>query len=241
MVGFSGPLAARYKLTPQAFEAHLCEIAGAGVEIGMVEPGRPLPAAALTFDDGGASATTVAEALERRGWRGHFFVTTSRLGAPGFLTAAEVADLAARGHCIGSHSHTHPTYMGLLGRDELAAEWETSGSILARVLGRSPAMASVPGGFLSPEVVAAAAAAGYRVLMTSEPESRVRSYDGLLVLGRYTIWATTPASTAAAYARGSLLARSRLWLEWKAKLLAKRMSPMLYERGRRVRAWYPGG
>jgi hypothetical protein len=40
----------------------------------------------LTFDDGGASALhPTADLLERRGWSGHFFVTTRRIGTPGFL------------------------------------------------------------------------------------------------------------------------------------------------------------
>src|ERR1039458_5638385 len=31
--------------------------------------------------------------LEDRGWRGHFFITTDRIGTPGFLTESELRDL----------------------------------------------------------------------------------------------------------------------------------------------------
>jgi peptidoglycan/xylan/chitin deacetylase (PgdA/CDA1 family) len=240
LVGFPGPLAGRYKLTPELFDAHLSALARAGVEVGLVQAGKPLPKAALSFDDGGSSAVAAAAALEQRGWRGHFFVTTSRLGTPGFLTADELGEMAARGHCIGSHSHTHPTYMGALTRRELDAEWRQSRSVLEDALGQQPTVASVPGGFLSETVVASAAAAGYEVLMTSEPRSKPGSQSGILVLGRYTIWGSTPSRIATAYACGSPLARGRLWVEWESKQLAKRVSPQIYERGRRLRARYPG-
>jgi hypothetical protein len=72
--------------------------------------------------------------------------------------------------------------------------------------------------------------------MTSEPESRVRLQWGIPVIGRYTIWAATPASRAAAYARGARLPRARLWIEWNAKQRLKRISPRAFEAARRVRA-----
>jgi peptidoglycan/xylan/chitin deacetylase (PgdA/CDA1 family) len=174
--------------------------------------------------------------LERHGFRGHFFVATGRIGMPGFLDAEEVAALASRGHAVGSHSHTHPTYMGRLERGEILDEWKQSRDVLAELLGTPPATASVPGGFLSRNVVTAAAEAGFELLMTSEPTSRLRHHDGLAVAGRYTIWSTTRAATAAAYARGAPFARGRLWLEWNAKKQAKRLSPKVYQSFRRLRA-----
>src|SRR6185437_4332924 len=98
--GFPGPVAARYKLEPDRFEAHLDAIAATGVTVGGLGDGSGV---ALTFDDGGASALDAAELLERREWRGHFFITTGRIGTPGFLTAAGVSELAERGHTVGSH------------------------------------------------------------------------------------------------------------------------------------------
>jgi peptidoglycan/xylan/chitin deacetylase (PgdA/CDA1 family) len=237
--GFPGPLAARYKLEPEAFEAHLDAIAATGLTVGTldgaVHGSGAVPAVAVTFDDGGCSAPLAAEALERRGWRGQFFVTSSQIDTPGFMTADELRGLSARGHVIGSHSHTHPTYMGRLTRAQLDEEWTRSRERLAEVLGEAPRTASVPGGFLSPAVIAAAAACGYELLFTSEPSARVVQ-RGIEVRGRYTIWASTPARMAAAYAEGDRLACGRLWLEWNAKKLAKRISPPVYQALRRVRA-----
>lgn len=238
-VGFPGPLAGRYKLEPTAFDAHLRVLAAQHPLVGTLDgesPGAGLePTLVITFDDGGRSASVAAEALERHGWRGQFFVTTSRIGTPGFLSRDGVRDLARRGHTIGSHSHTHPTYMGLLSRSELEHEWTTSRAVLEDVLGRAPRSASVPGGYLSREVIATAAAAGYEVLFTSEPTARVQR-GVITVRGRYTIWDSTPAKVAAAYARGDRRACSRLWIEWNAKKLAKRVSPQAYQALRGVRA-----
>ena len=237
-VGFPGALAGRYKLEPQAFEAHLAALSAVQRRIGTLDAGGVSsgePQVVITFDDGGASAPQSAAALERFGWRGQFFVTTARIDTPGFLSREQIQALAAKGHVIGSHSHTHPTYMGLLSRQELDAEWRTSRSVLADILGAAPRSASVPGGFLSREVVTSAAAAGYELLFTSEPTSRVQ-HGAITVRGRYTIWGSTPARVAAAYARGDMRACGRLWLEWNAKKLAKRSSPRAYQALRSVRA-----
>jgi peptidoglycan/xylan/chitin deacetylase (PgdA/CDA1 family) len=234
-VGFPGPLAARYKHSPELFERHLAAIAATGLEVGLVGAGDS-PQAALTFDDGGAGSLEAATMLERRGWRGHFFITTGRLGTPGFLTAEGARELAARGHGVGSHSHTHPTYMGKLSRNEIQYEWDASRDRLAEVLGEPPASAAVPGGFLSSVVTECAAKAGYTTLMTSEPVRKVRFFSGVQVVGRYTIWSSTPPAIAAAYLRGSAGARARLWAEWRLKGAAKRISPQAYDALRRIRA-----
>jgi peptidoglycan/xylan/chitin deacetylase (PgdA/CDA1 family) len=235
-IGFPGPLAARYKLAPADFEAHLDAIARTGVDIGLVATDGRLPQASITFDDGGVSALAAADALERRGWRAHFFVSTGYTGKPGFLTADEVRELHLRGHTVGSHSHSHPTYMGKLPGGEIRTEWVRSRDLLADLLGEAPLTASVPGGFLSRAVIEGAAHAGYRVLMTSEPTARNKRHNGMIVIGRYTIWSTTPAQRAAEYAQGSPRARARLWTEWTAKKVPKTLAPGVYQALRRVRA-----
>jgi peptidoglycan/xylan/chitin deacetylase (PgdA/CDA1 family) len=234
--GFPGPLAARYKLTPASFEEHLDAVAATGIPIGTLEPDEPLPRAAFSFDDGGRSALAAAEALERHGWRGHFFVPTSFVGRDGFLDAAGVRSLAAGGHTVGSHSHLHPTYMGRLGRAEIDREWIGSRDRLTEILGEPPVLASVPGGFVSRDVVEGARQAGYRILLTSEPSTRAVRYGTLTVVGRFAVWSTTPAARAAAYASESRTAAARLWLEWNAKGLAKRITPRAYQALRHVRA-----
>lgn len=233
--GFPGPLAAPYKLMPAQFEAHLDAIAATGADVGLLAPGAPGPGVALTFDDGGASSLDVAARLEARGWRGHFFVVTERIGTPGFLGAGGVRELVARGHVVGSHSASHPMGMRRLGEAELAREWRDSRAALGELLGAPPALAAVPGGSLSRAVIATAAQAGYSLLLTSQPSTRVRRHGAMELRGRYAVWAATPPATVAAYARRARGPRARLWLSWNAKTLAKRVSPGGYEALRRAR------
>ena len=124
--GFPGRGAARYKIERPQFSAHLDRMAAEGIQIGLLELDGRGVGAALTFDDGGRSAMNAAMEMERRGWRGHFFITTSRIGTPGFLTEEQLVTLAARGHVIGSHSHTHPPRMASLGPAQQFEEWSSS-------------------------------------------------------------------------------------------------------------------
>lgn len=234
--GFPGPLAARYKLTPERFEQHLDAFAALGVTVTTELVGAADGDLLLTFDDGGKSALEIADRLEARGWRGCFFIVSSLIGRPGFLDPDEIADLHSRGHLIGSHSHTHPTYMGKLSPAELDFEWRTSRELIAATIDAAPDYASIPGGFSAPAVLASAERCGYRALFTSEPDDRPRRRGALRVSGRYSIWATTPAARAAAYVSDSAWARRRLALEWKLKQGAKRASPRVYEWLRRLRA-----
>jgi peptidoglycan/xylan/chitin deacetylase (PgdA/CDA1 family) len=235
-VGFAGRTAARYKLTPEAFADHLSAISATHAPVGVFRDEQPLPDVALTFDDGGSSAAEIARSLEEFGWRGHFFVTTDKIGAPGFVPATTLDDLARRGHVIGSHSHTHPRRLGMLDPKIIDREWQESRARLGDILGTPPTIASIPGGLLTMPLVESAAQAGYRFLLTSEPRATVDQVGPISVIGRFAVWSTTPAATAAKYARGGALAGWRLMVEWKAKGAAKRLSPAVYERARGIRA-----
>jgi peptidoglycan/xylan/chitin deacetylase (PgdA/CDA1 family) len=219
--GFPGGDAARYKLTPNQFDRHLDTI------------GQRIASPILTFDDGGISASDyIAAALERRGWRGHFFVTTGYLDRPGFLDRARVRDLHTRGHVIGTHSHSHPLRMANCSEARLREEWKRSTSHLAGVLGAPILTASVPGGDYSTKVAVTAAEAGIRLLFTSRPTVRVTQLADLSVVGRYAIQASTTAATAAALAAGDYLPRARWAALWMAKQACKQAAGSLYLRVR---------
>jgi peptidoglycan/xylan/chitin deacetylase (PgdA/CDA1 family) len=231
-IGFPGAAAAAYKLEPPAFERHLAAIAAVRRAPGLLKTSGSLPPVALTFDDGGASALDIATMLERQGWRGHFFITTSRIGSRGFVTATDVRELVDRGHVVGSHSHTHPVYFGRLPEHVIADEWQRSREVLAALLGRPPDIAGVPGGDLSPVVITTARDAGFRFLMTSEPTARITVWGGLTVIGRYTVRSSTSPGRAAALAGGAPLAGALAWLDWNTKKVAKRVAPSGYRKAR---------
>src|SRR5687768_744419 len=191
--GFPGASAASYKLTDDEFVRHLHALAprgGVGGEIRAVLQAKPSasgPPVVLTFDDGGVSAMRIAEHLDQFGWYGHFFIASDCLGRPGFLSEGEARDLHARGHVVGSHSRTHPLRMAACSTEMIAQEWRVSVDRLATVLGEAAPVASVPGGYFSREVAELAAAAGVRVLFTSEPSTRLADIAGCTVIGRYTV------------------------------------------------------
>ena len=104
--GFPGPAAARYKLTRAAFAGQLAAMSDrfdrppmTFTRLRETDLARASnPPFLITFDDGGVSSMHIADALERHGWRGNFFITTDRIGTAGFVTRADVSELSARGH-----------------------------------------------------------------------------------------------------------------------------------------------
>lgn len=220
--GFPGRDAADYKLTDAAFDLHLGAIAAAArraperVTELLAGATRQVPLF-LTFDDGGESAVRVADRLDRLGWPGHFFVTTDRIGTPGFLAAEQIRDLWRRGHVIGSHSASHPPRMSACSREELDREWGGSVEALSGIVGDRVTTASIPGGAGSRAVMEAAARAGVAALFTSVPVAGYRIVDGCVVIGRFTVQRFTPAAAAGAIAGGRRGPRVRQQIVWGAK------------------------
>ena len=235
--GFQGATAARYKLDWAAFVDHLEELgrvtAGPPDVIDDLLAGRAgRQSWSITFDDGGSSALAAGEELARRGWCGHFFCVSDLVGRPGFIGAEEIAALRAMGHVIGSHSRSHPARMSALAWPELVHEWRASAERLGALLGEPVLSAAVPGGYYSPVVAHAAAAAGVQALFTSEPVRRARRVDGCLVVGRHAVRRTTSAGTVARAATGG----HRPWLRqraaWTAAKAAKAVGGETYAKAR---------
>lgn len=146
--GFTGPSAASYKLAWPDFEAQVACLAASGLAFPRVDAGAAFQPGhcLLTFDDGGASALPSARLLDAYGMTGHFFVTTGRIGTPGFATEADLRALAAAGHVVGSHSHTHPQDISRLPAAGIDAEWRDSVQRLADILGHPVESASIRAG-----------------------------------------------------------------------------------------------
>jgi peptidoglycan/xylan/chitin deacetylase (PgdA/CDA1 family) len=185
---------------------------------------------ALTFDDGGAGAAAVGEALAARGWSAHFFIITDMVGCPGFLDWGEVRALAAQGHAIGSHSCSHPARMSELPPDRLREEWSRSIGLLSDALGEPVRIASVPGGFYSRAVGNAAAGAGIRTLFTSVPRRSIRRAGGCALAGRFAVRGSTPTSNVVAAATGARLPWLAQRAGWELRGAVKRIGGRRYER-----------
>jgi peptidoglycan/xylan/chitin deacetylase (PgdA/CDA1 family) len=193
-----------------------------------------VPSLFITFDDGGRSAYThIADALEERNWRGHFFVATDFIDTPAFLTGAQIRELHARGHVIGSHSASHPLRMAACTPARISEEWRASTEKLEDILGEKVSVASVPGGHFSKQVARAAAQTGIETLFNSEPVSRTYSIEGCRIIGRFSIQRNTSAQEAAALASGAASPRLRQFFWWNSKKLAKRLGGEFYLEARK--------
>lgn len=238
--GFQRDGAVAYKLGRAQFADQLDRIAsgtcapGLVTEIDLTRPSRHL---LLTFDDGGKSALSISHELCRRGWRGHFFITTALIGRRTFLTSAEIRELRSLGHVVGTHSHNHPDIYRELSREQMVVEWRRSSDILAQLLGEPCDAGAVPGGEISSTVLRSAAAAGLRYLFTSEPTLKPHVVGGCLVLGRYCVKRSASAED---------VARLSQFQGWGRKLLVRRLKraasgslPTLYRFyvNRSVREW----
>ena len=239
--GFVSDAADRYKMRLPDFDAQLDRVAAARRDAplvvghgGIEERGSELPWL-ITFDDGGVSYhTDVADCLESRGWRGHCFVTTDCIGRRGFLDAAQIRDLDARGHVIGSHSATHPTRFSACSPQQMVAEWRNSRQALEDILGHDVRVASVPGGYFSPAVARSAREAGLTVLFNSEPVTAIAHEPGLTLIGRFTIRLGDAHDAAMRLVAPAPWARAGAWASWNAKGLIK---PLLGPSYSRVADW----
>ena len=172
--GFQTKVSMDYKVDAQVFEDHVKKSQGKRV--------------LFTFDDGGDSfLTIVAPILEKYGFKGVFFISTKYIGTKGFLSVDQIKELDARGHIIGSHTHSHPKNLSLLSPDEIYLEWKTSVDILSEILGKSITIASIPNGRGSKMVSRAAQLAGIKELQTSEPTNIDKQKEGITLVGRYAV------------------------------------------------------
>lgn len=221
--GFGGADANHYKLSPEVFAAHL----DAGPSSS--------PDVLFTFDDGGISALVpTADLLESRGVRGLFFIVSDRIGDRGFCTAADLRELHARGHAIGSHSASHPVPISALSDAALADEWVRSRNVIADAIGADVTTASVPGGFNSPRVTDAAAAAGYGALYTSEPTRALRMHGAMRIHGRFSVTRATATAVVGDVLHGRPLPWVRQRLLWDAKKVVKAVGGSAWLRFRRT-------
>lgn len=127
------------------------------------EPDRQI---LVTIDDGHLSVLDAEELFVKSGVNPVLNVIPSLVGQEHYLDWANLRHLAAGGFSIQSHSMSHHD-LTRLNDMELAAELEQSKKIIEDNIGLPVTMMAAPMGRIDSRVVAAAIAAGYRVVMTS--------------------------------------------------------------------------
>lgn len=224
--GFDSPDANHYKVDASVFSSHLEQIYADSKYISTINSklsAKETPIF-LTFDDGGKSAISLArDVLNKFNAKGHFFITTSMIGTPNFLTEEDIIKLDQEGHIIGSHSHTHPVKISALNKSEIELEWKSSTDILERILKKKITVASIPGGFFSNEVVESASKAGIRTLFTSEPKRKFSKLSGCTLIGRYAVLRRTPFKEIEHIYKENTLYLIKQFLFWEFKKVLKKL------------------
>ena len=117
-------------------------------------------AEAYHFDDGYDDVLRAADGLEQLGLQGVFFIIGSRIGKPGHASRAMLRELAARGHEVGNHTHTHRSMPGLPA-DDVRRDIEAAQLVLADIVGTRPQRLAWPHGHHDPVTDAVAAEFGF--------------------------------------------------------------------------------
>jgi peptidoglycan/xylan/chitin deacetylase (PgdA/CDA1 family) len=216
--GFQRPSAMRYKHQTADFVRDLDIIAKKKALIRLVtdvDTTKPGNYIFLTFDDGGKSTMRTAAFLAQRGLKGHFFIPTSKIDDPLFLSKTAVRELHQQGHIIGSHSHTHPANFTVLTLDQMHDEWHRSVAILSDIIGGQIITGSIPSGFSCSNTIATAGRAGIKYLFTSEIRTKPWWHENVLCFGRVCPQRHTPAKKIRLYADFKGITRERFICQTK--------------------------
>lgn len=210
--GFQNIGAIQYKLNCDDFEHQISEIADY-FESKQLNKSQCM----LTYDDGGVSFhSVIAPILEKHGFKGYFFITTSLIGTRGFLNSEQILDLHKRGHIIGTHSHTHPKNIADLPYHEIETEWSQSIKILNNILSDKIRMASIPGGFYSEDSKNVLLKNGIEMIFTSIPTKKViLSCGNQHIIGRFCIKKSTKSKTIVDLINNNVLSEVNSFIKWK--------------------------
>jgi len=160
-----------FAVSRATFGRHLDAIAAAGRRGCTVsEAARAGDGArvAITFDDGTIDHYQNAfPELVAHGMSATFFVVTTRVGQPGYVSWDQLREMRKAGMEIGSHTRTHPFLSEL---DAAALEREVGGARaeIDAALGQETVALALPGGDAPRRALRPLlGAAGYRVVATS--------------------------------------------------------------------------
>ena len=215
-----------YTVAPAAFAGHLDVLAARGRRVvttdEVLDGGADEKSVMLHFDDGTSDHfLTVAPLLARYHFHGVFFISTAKIGKEGYLTPDQIRQMAAAGHAIECHGHSHRR-MDRMSGDELDGELSLSVREIQRLTGRSPRILAPPGGFLSRQVVDAASKFGMNIIRTMRWNDNPLPLRGTLdcLVAHHGI---TP-ETIARWIEGEGLWKLRM--RYRAKQLARSMMPL---------------
>ena len=146
-------------------------------------PDKPV---VLTFDDGYVSMyNTVYPLLKARGWTGTFFCITDARWSANSLSEQMIAEMAANGMEIGSHTVTHRE-LDSLSESSMNRQLCESKEILTTVTGCEITALCYPSGKYNDATQTAAAQAGYLCAVTTKNGFAEKS-QGMFALKRIRV------------------------------------------------------
>jgi peptidoglycan/xylan/chitin deacetylase (PgdA/CDA1 family) len=178
---------------------------------------RPIrsPAVVLTFDGGYRSQLDNAlPTLEALKLPATFFPLSAGLD-DAEITGRDLAELAARGHTIGCHTHTHPD-LTTLSPDELEREIAGSKRVLEDAVGRPVTAFCYPDGLSNSRVAAEVRNAGFEVAFTIDLGG-VRAGDDPYHLRRIAVLGDPGRTEFSAFLNGTRFIAGGILIGWKIR------------------------
>lgn len=161
-----------YAITNVEFDQQVAFLIQQGITTRFVNADQPNGgrSAVITFDDGHASDVFAAlPRLLNHGLKAEFYITTGWIGKPGYVSRADIRELAAAGMVLGTHGVTH-RYFDDLTEAELRLELLDSKSALEDIVGQGVFGGSAPGGRIHSHTQQIASNLGYRYLCVSNAD-----------------------------------------------------------------------
>lgn len=227
-----------FRVPAAAFAQQLDQIAGLGwVGRSIAEAvAAPGPVVAISFDDGEAGQFAHAfPALVARGMTATFFVTTSWVGRPGYVSWHHLREMKAAGMSIQSHTHTHP-FLSELSAAALHEELRVSKAQLDEHLGQHTDAIALPGGdFPRRALRGLLGSAGFGTVATSRwgVNGAVRA-DGVRLVRRCTVrGAPTPEAFGRVLRADRWLATRRRVRDSALGAMRRALGPTRYTKWRR--------
>lgn len=213
--GFTNPSALIYKIPQSDFLSFI------GYYYDYRESNLLANDTVWTFDDGGQSFLWIAQQLSKKKLVGHFFITTAMIGHKGFLTETDIQEIDRLGHIIGSHSHTHPSNISKLAEEEIYEEFKKSIDILSSIIRKPINEVSIPNGYYTPKMVEIIKKLGCNVIYVSEPTSKVRTIQGIKIVGRFDLRSDLPIERYKDFLTNKSFLKRKKLIRWKVMKLVK--------------------
>jgi len=179
----------------------------------------------LSFDDGNSSDYEfVFPLLSKIGFKAIFFVTTGRVGTPGYVNWEQLQRMSDKGMSVQSHGVTHK-FFSEMNEAQIAAELWESKDIIERKLRTPVSYFSLPGGFGCAQAAEVAKKIGFHAVCTSEPGLNPIPFGGesFRVLKRFLITGQTSLQSFQAMVEGQRKTILACKGKERVKTLAKRM------------------